>query len=163
VKAILFPAASIALALGFQPLHEGDMILNLIKLCVGVETITELEEWVERRVRERGEHFHTTRMVPKRANELTAGGSLYWVIKGQIACRQRLIAVKPFTDEEGIGRCRLMLDPVVRPVLPRPCRAFQGWRYLAAKDAPRDLGKRGKDLGAMPERMRRELADLGLI
>jgi hypothetical protein len=139
------------------------MILHLIKLCVGVETITELEEWVARRVRERGEHFHTTRMVPKRADELTGGGSLYWVIKGQIACRQKLVAIAPFTDGEGIGRCRLMLEPVVRPVSPRPCRPFQGWRYFAAKDAPLDLGKRGRGVSAMPESMRRELAELGLI
>jgi hypothetical protein len=139
------------------------MILHLIKLCVGVETITELEEWVARRVRERGEHFHTTRMVPKRADELTGGGSLYWVIKGQIACRQKLVAIAPFTDGEGIGRCRLMLEPVVRPVSPRPCRPFQGWRYFAAKDAPPDLGKRGRGVSAMPESMRRELAELGLI
>jgi hypothetical protein len=139
------------------------MALNLIKLCVGVETITELEEWVEQRMRERGQHFHTTRMVPRRGEELTAGGSLYWVIKGQVACRQKLLAIEPFTDAEGIGRCRLMLEPVVRPVTPRPCRAFQGWRYLSAKDAPADLGKRGSGLGKMPERLRRELAELGLI
>jgi hypothetical protein len=102
-------------------------------------------------------------MVPKRVDELLAGGSLYWVIKRQIACRQKLIGVAPFTDSEGIGRCKLMLEPVVNPVSPRPYRAFQGWRYLAPKDAPRDLGKRGRGLGAMPEGMRRELADLGLI
>ena len=144
--------------------HEGAMALNLIKLCVGVDTITELEEWVERRMRERGCHFHTTRMVPKRVDELVSGGSLYWVIKGQVACRQKLVGVEPFTDEQGIGRCRLMLEPIVRPVAPRPCRAFQGWRYLPAKDAPRDLTRRGSgDLGKMPERMRRELAALGLI
>ena len=137
--------------------------LHLIKLCVGVETITELEEWVERKMRERGEHFHTTRMVPKRVDELLGGGSLYWVIKGQIACRQKLVGIKPFTDAEGIGRCKLRLEPVVKPVCPRPYRAFQGWRYLAPKDAPRDLGKRGRGLGAMPEIMRRELAELGLI
>ena len=102
-------------------------------------------------------------MVPKRADELTGGGSLYWVIKGQIACRQKLVAIAPFTDGEGIGRCRLMLEPVVRPVSPRPCRPFQGWRYFAAKDAPPDLGKRGRGVSAMPESMRRELAELGLI
>jgi hypothetical protein len=150
--------------LSFRALHENAMApLHLIKLCVGVETITELEEWVTRRVKERGEHFHITRMVPKRVDELLAGGSLYWVIKRQIACRQKLIGVTPFTDSEGIGRCKLMLEPVVKPVSPRPYRAFQGWRYLAPKDAPRDLGKRGRGVGAMPEGMRRELADLGLI
>ncbi|MBV8183535.1 MAG: DUF1489 domain-containing protein [Hyphomicrobiales bacterium] len=137
--------------------------LHLIKLCVGVETISELEEWVDRKLRERGEHFHVTRMVPKRVEELLAGGSLYWVIKGQIACRQKLIGITSFTDREGIGRCKLALEPIVKPVTPRPYRAFQGWRYLPPKDAPRDLGRRGKGLGAMPERMRRELAELGLI
>lgn len=139
------------------------MALNLIKLCVGVDTISELEEWVERRVREKGQHFHTTRMVPKREDELLAGGSLYWVIKGQVACRQKLIGIEPFTDEQGVGRCRLLLEPKVRPVAPRPFRPFQGWRYLTAKDAPPDLRSRGGDVGAMPEKMRRELAELGLI
>jgi hypothetical protein len=139
------------------------MALNLIKLCVGVDTITELEEWVERRLREQGRHFHTTRMVPKREEELLAGGSLYWVIKGQVACRQKLIGIETFTDEQGIGRCRLLLEPKVRPVSPRPCRPFQGWRYLAVKDAPADLRNRGGDVGTLPEKMRRELAELGLI
>jgi hypothetical protein len=137
--------------------------LHLIKLCVGVDTIAELEEWIDRRVRERGEHFHTTRMMPKRLPELLGGGSLYWVIKGQIACRQKLLAINPFTDAEGIGRCRLMLEPQVNVVKPRPCRPFQGWRYLADKDAPPDLGRRAGGVAAMPERMRRELADLGLL
>jgi len=137
--------------------------LHLIKLCVGVDTIAELEEWIERKVRERGEHFHTTRMVPKRVSELLSGGSLYWVIKGQIACRQKLLAVNPFTDAEGIGRCRLVLEPQVKIVKPRPCRPFQGWRYLAPSDAPPDLGRRAGGVAAMPERMRRELAELGLL
>jgi len=136
--------------------------LHLIKLCVGVDTIAELEEWIERKVRERGEHFHTTRMVPKRVSELLSGGSLYWVIKGQIACRQKLLAINPFTDAEGIGRCRLILEPQVKIVKPRPSRPFQGWRYLAPSDAPPDLGRGAGGVAAMPERMRRELAELGL-
>ena len=89
-------------------------------------------------------------MVPKRATELVKGGSLYWVVKGRIACRQRLLAVRPFTDGEGIGRCHLVLEPVVHPVESRPCRPFQGWRYLPAKAAPRDLSRtarRGGDAG----------------
>jgi hypothetical protein len=137
--------------------------LHLIKLCVGVDTIAELEEWIEGRVRERGENFHTTRMVPKRVPELLSGGSLYWVIKGQIACRQKLLAINPFTDAEGIGRCRLILEPQVKIVRPRPCRPFQGWRYLAVSDAPADLGRRAGGVAAMPEHMRRELAELGLL
>ena len=142
------------------------MPLNLLKLCVGCDSIRDLEEWIEeneahfRRLGRVYEQTHTTRMVPKRCDELD-GGSLCWVIKGQLACRQRLLGVRPFTDKDGIGRCHLVLEPVVVAVEPRPCRPFQGWRYLEAKDAPRDLDRAA--LGAMPESLRRELVDLGLL
>jgi len=145
------------------------MALHLIKLCVGCESIRDLEEWIEenrahfQRLGRTYEQTHTTRMLPKRCDELLDGGSLYWVIKGQIACRQRLLDVRPFTDAEGVGRCRLILEPSVVPVAPRPYRPFQGWRYLQAKDAPPDIGFDTGDLAAMPETMRRELADLGLL
>jgi hypothetical protein len=145
------------------------MALHLIKLCVGCDSISDLEEWIEenrvhhRRLGRDYEQTHTTRMVPKRMSELLKGGSLYWVIKGQVACRQPLLAIRPFTDSDGIGRCHLVLEPVLTPVDPRPYRAFQGWRYLTAKDAPRDLGQHASDVLTMPEAMRRELADLGLL
>ncbi len=102
-------------------------------------------------------------MVPKRAEELTDGGSLYWVIRGEIMCRQVIKDVRPFVDKDGIGRCGIVLEP--KPVLvePRPYRAFQGWRYLAVKDAPPDLGKRDKGTAAMPDTLRRELRELGLM
>ena len=145
------------------------MALHLIKLCVGCDSIADLEAWIEenriqhQRLRRSYEQTHTTRMVPKRIGELVEGGSLYWVIKGQVSCRQRLVAVRPFTDGDGVGRCRLVLEPTVVPVEPRPCRPFQGWRYLEAKDAPTDLGAGLGDVAAMPEGLRRELADLGLL
>jgi hypothetical protein len=109
------------------------------------------------------ERIHTTRMVPKRADELTGGGSIYWVIKGQIMCRERILAVTPFTDKDGIGRCKLVLDPKCVLVEPRPRSAFQGWRYLEDKDAPRDLSKVDRGAAKMPEQMRRELRELGLL
>src|ERR1700678_102818 len=143
------------------------MALHLIKLCVGCDSVGDLEDWIrqKRRAKRTGkhEHIHRTRMVPKRATELTDGGSLYWVIRGEIACRQRLRDVRPFRDKEGVGRCGLVLDPKVVPVAPRPFRAFQGWRYLAAKDAPRDLEKAMPGAIAMPEKLRRELRELGLM
>ena len=145
------------------------MALHLLKLCVGCDSIRDLEDWIEEnrlhhhRLGRPYEQTHTTRMVPKRAGDVIGRGSLYWVIKGQIACRQTLLAIRPFTDGDGIGRCHLVLESVVTPVEPRPCRPFQGWRYLEARDAPRDLGAASGDLAAMPEAMRRELADLGLL
>ncbi|WP_230532169.1 DUF1489 family protein [Microvirga roseola] len=145
------------------------MPLHLIKLCVGCDSISDLEEWIEenrahyRRLGRDFEQTHTTRMVPKRVDELLEGGSLFWVIKGQVAARQRLLDIRPFTDGEGIGRCHLVLEPKVVPVEPRPYRPFQGWRYLAVKDAPRDIDGKADDLARMPEDMRRQLAELGLI
>ena len=145
------------------------MSLNLIKLCVGAESISDLEDWVAERVSERvkrggvARSQHVTRMVPTRAAELVEGGSLYWVIKGQIAARQRLIEVEPFVDVDGVGRCRLWLDREVVHVSPRPYRAFQGWRYFQAKDAPPDLGAVGAGAADMPEALRRELGELGLL
>ena len=146
------------------------MSLHLLKLCVGCDSIADLEEWIAVRRAEAArqgrphEQAHITRMVPKRGDEIVGAGSLYWVIRGLIACRQPVLAIRPFTDAEGVGRCRLVLDPEVTPVEPRPCRPFQGWRYLAAADAPRDISRHAAgDLAAMPETMRRELASLGLL
>ena len=145
------------------------MPLHLIKLCVGCDSIDDLKDWVSSRLKEkkkRGqkpEHIHTTRMVPKRADELRDGGSLYWVIKGQVACRERILDIRPFVDREGIGRCRVVLDGKIVPVMPRPYRAFQGWRYLAHPDAPEDLKRGAPGITAMPEQMRRELRELGLL
>ena len=145
------------------------MALNLIKLCVGAESVEDLEEWIAERLAEkraRGEpveQFHTTRMVPTRSEELTVGGSLYWVIKGNVQCRQRLLEVRPFVDEEGISRCRLVLDPVVVRTEWQPRRAFQGWRYLKPTDAPDDLAEGHAGWTALPVELRSELATLGLL
>ena len=145
------------------------MTLHLIKLCVGCDSVKDLEDWIREKQRERKrkkqprEHVHRTRMAPKRADELTDGGSLFWVIRGQVMCRQRLIDVRPYVDKEGVGRCQLVLEPKLTPVEPRPWRAFQGWRYLDAKDAPRDLDRVAPGVRNMPETLRRELRELGLL
>lgn len=76
-------------------------------------------------------------------------------------CRQLITEIRPFTDDEGIGRCHLMLDPEVVRTDWQPRRAFQGWRYLKPSDAPADIGK-GKAV-EMPPKLKRELADLGLL
>jgi len=145
------------------------MALHLLKLCVGALSLEDLRDWVSARLSEAAKRggprrtVHVTRMVPKRADELLDGGSLYWVIKGQIAARQRIVAIEPFMDGDGIRRCKLWLDGAVVAVAPRPMRAFQGWRYYEAKDAPPDLGETQPGLAEMPEKLRRELAGLGLL
>lgn len=105
---------------------------------------------------------HTTRMVPKRGKELLDGGSLYWVIKGNIQARQHLADIRPFTDKDGIKRCDLVLEPRLILTQWQPKRAFQGWRYLKAEDAPSDLGN-GSGVASLPPELRIELANLGLL
>ena len=103
------------------------MPLHLVKLAVGCGSLKELKGWVAERIqaaRKNGQpphHIHVTRMVPKRVDELLAGGSLYWVIRGEIAARERIVAIEPFRDRDGIGRCRLVLQPKVIAVLCDRC------------------------------------------
>ncbi len=145
------------------------MALHLIKLCVGADSIRDLQEWIDERLalkkkkKQPVEHIHTTRMFPTRAEELLEGGSLYWVIKGEISARQKLLELRETKDKEGIKRCQLVLEPKVVPVSPRPRGPFQGWRYFQGKDAPPDLVRQGKGLTKMPEELRRELRELGLL
>jgi hypothetical protein len=143
------------------------MALHLIKLCVGCDSIAELAGWQSSRLKQlrakgkRPELVHVTRMTPKRSDELLEGGSLYWVIKGYIAARQRLLAFRT-VQKQGVPHCGLVYDKTLIAVSPRPHRPFQGWRYLAAADAPPDLS-RTKGAGDLPEHLRRELAALGLL
>ena len=145
------------------------MPLHLVKLSVGATSFRDLKNWIDERAkanRAKGKqvrHVHVTRMTPKRDTELLDGGSLYWVIKGEIAARQKLVAIEPFRDKDGIGRCRLVMETKLVPVSPRPMRAFQGWRYLDAKSAPPDLRGSPQDIADMPEPMRKELRELGLL
>jgi hypothetical protein len=136
--------------------------VHLIKLCVGVSDIEELAEWQERRRKQSACVYHITRMVPTRAAELVAGGSIYWVIRGAILVRQRIQSIERFTDGEGVGRCKLIFDHELVQVRPVPRRAFQGWRYLDSADAPPDIpaSPAGDEL---PPKLRAELAALGLL
>jgi len=146
------------------------MPLHLIKLAVGCDSVKDLKQWVAERMKlakAKGlpqRHIHVTRMTPKRVEDILAGGSLYWVIRGEVAAREKIVAVEPFRDKDGIGRCRIVMQPRVIAVSPRPMRPFQGWRYLKEADAPPDLTRiSASGLAAMPEPMRRELRELGLL
>ncbi len=138
------------------------MPLNLLKLCVGVNDVEELENWVKDCRKGRDTLDHVTRMFPKRRDEILPGGSLYWVIRGMILCRQPIAALEPVTGGDGIERCRIVFKPQIVPVRATPKRAFQGWRYLEEADTPPDLPKSARVEG-MPVQMRRDLADLGLL
>lgn len=146
------------------------MTLHLVKLCVGATSIEDLEAWQKahlaelRRSDRRARVSHATFQTPKRGDEIIDGGSLYWVIKGMIQVRQRIVGLAEGSKADGKACCLIELDDKLVPVRPTPRRAFQGWRYLAPVDAPADLDAgAARDLDAMPERLRRQLAELGLI
>jgi hypothetical protein len=145
------------------------MTLHLIKLCVGAASIEDLAQWQRKRLAEpkkAGEKprlFHSTFQTPKRQAELLNGGSLYWVIKGVIQVRQPIVGFDEGHKTDGSRCCLILLDPALIPVRPRSRRAFQGWRYFDAGDAPPDLGRGNKELAGLPPKMRRDLADLGLL
>ncbi len=145
------------------------MPLHLLKLCVGIASVTELEERIGLMMRlyaskgKKPAHIHTTRMIPKRRDELLDGGSMYWVMKGHITCRQEIIDLRTFNDEGEVSRCDIVLSPHIINVRTVPKRPFQGWRYLNATDAPADITHKLGDTAEMPEEMRNELNNLGLL
>ena len=147
------------------------MTLHLIKLCVGCDSIEDLASWQAERLKQRrkaGERnprlFHRTFQMPKRREELLDGGSLYWVIKGLVQVRQPLLDITEGTKEDGTPCCMLILKNELVAVRPVPRRAFQGWRYLDHQETPEDLcGRAARGIGAMPTRLRKQLAELGLI
>jgi hypothetical protein len=133
------------------------MALNLIKLCVGCDTVEELLAW--RAAQPPGQPWILrTRQTPKRAAELTGGGSLYRVFKGVVLCRQRILAVAT-VGEGAAARCQVTLDDQVVLTAPLPRRPFQGWRYFAAADAPPDLAGPGD--AAMPQDLAAQLRAIG--
>jgi len=147
------------------------MPLHLIKLCVGCDSIEDLAAWQAERLRARrraGEKkprlFHRTFQTPKRRAELLDGGSLYWVIKGVVQVRQRLLDIADGSKDDGTPCCLLILGSELVPVRPTPRRAFQGWRYLSPGEAPVDLKRSAAaNLVAMPPKLRKQLAELGLL
>lgn len=138
--------------------------LNIIKLCVGAESVEDLLDWQAQNaaIWAAGTAEHVTRMWPKRAEEILAGWSLYWVIKGVIQARQRIVGLEERRGSDGIARCALVLDAEVIRTEMAPRRPFQGWRYLDPAESPRDLPK-GRALDdALPPALAQALADIGL-
>ena len=138
--------------------------INLVKLCVGAEQVEDLIN-AQKRTRSKGPDGrprHVTRMWPKRGAEILAGGSLYWVFKGVILARQRIVALDEVLGEDGISRCALVLDDTVVRTEPQPRRPFQGWRYLTAVDAPADLRARAAQDDALPPQLETALAEIGV-
>ena len=138
------------------------MPLHLLKLAVGIDDVDQLRRIRTARAAECGGSWVYTRNHPRRAAEVLAGGSIFWIIRGHIRVRQLVCGFHSERDDNGRRYCLIEVDDELVPTWPRAWRPFQGWRYLDPKDAPPDA--RGtKGLEALPERLQRELVDLGLL
>ena len=141
-------------------------MIHMIKLCVGVSSLEELESYRDERAHwwdaDYGEdvHVHRTRMMPKRAAEMEGKSSIYWVISGQVVCRQPILRLAKYTNDEGIDYCDIIMAPDLVRTVPYPKRPFQGWRYLRPEDAPPDIGA---NENAESLALAADLAKLGLI
>lgn len=140
--------------------------VHLLKLCVGATSLDDLILWQQRYSNywPKGCAVHTTKMWPKREQELLNGGSLYWVIKGMILCHQRVLRLEPVKGDDNQRRCAIILDAAIERTVPTPRRAFQGWRYLDHQSAPPDLhcDKNTKYEDALPDHLAQALSEMGL-
>jgi hypothetical protein len=145
------------------------MTVHLIKLCVGCDTVSELAKWqAERLARlhksgKTSELCHRTLQTPRRRAEILDGGSLYWVIKGFVLVRQRVLNLRPDAKDDGTACCGIVLGSELVATRPQPRRAFQGWRYLKTADAPPDISGFVEEADNIPRGMREELRELRLI
>jgi hypothetical protein len=145
------------------------MTVHLIKLCVGCDSVKDLADWQEERLRrlkrekKTPEFCHRTLQTPRRRDEVLDGGSLYWVIKGFVLVRQRVLDLRADVKDDGTACCGIVLEAELVATRPHPRRAFQGWRYLDMADAPRDITGLVEGPDDMPPAMRKDLRELRLI
>ncbi|MFI4986561.1 MAG: DUF1489 family protein [Alphaproteobacteria bacterium] len=145
------------------------MTVNIVKLCVGCESVDDLAKWQKARLAQmrrrnpKARLSHVTRSMPKRADEVLDGGSLFWVIKGYVRVRQRIIGLRAVRGEEGASACAIELAPRLIKTQLVAWRPFQGWRYLEAEDAPPDLPKRSPGDDDLPPKLAAALRELGLL
>jgi hypothetical protein len=142
-----------------------DKRVHLIKLSVGTETVDDLAAWQATRRAQSSDGLprHVTRMWPRRAAEILNGGSIYWVIKGVVQCRQKIMRLDEYVGQDGIRRCAIVLNPEIIRTQSSLKRPFQGWRYLPVTDAPPDLPKARAAEDPLPVELNRALAEIGVL
>lgn len=139
------------------------MTVHLKKLSVGSVSLESMREWQGQRLSAGQPIIHPTRNWPRRREELLDGGSIYWIIKGQMQARQVIDDMIELTSPDGVTRCGIVLNPQIIPVWPRKERIFQGWRYLEVENAPTDIPADEGDGEALPTELASQLRELGLL
>lgn len=145
--------------------------VNLIRPCVGISSPRMLFDHqiasnLQKDANGNDIAYFTTRNTPKRAEELLNGGSVYWIIKGKIAMRQKIVNIETHLDETNRKYCVISKSPQIIITAPHPYRAMQGWRYLEAEKTPKDLHVFDPDNlsdNDIDPQMAAELSQLGLL
>ena len=143
--------------------------VNIVKLAVGVQSVEELA-LIQRRFLNQAEtatngFYHSTKLMPKKHEAIVKSGSLYWVIKGVICARQKIVAITKQEDSDGIKRCKIFLNDTIIKTTPIRKRPFQGWRYLKRNKTPADIvdpvtGTFDDDI---PLEVQQKLLEVGLL
>ncbi len=145
------------------------MTVSLVKMAVRVRSVRHLAEIQAEKVKvalrsgDGDELRHITRSVPRRSAEIEDGGSLFWVIRGFVSVRQKILRVDRIVRSDGNSACALVLAPKLVITEPMACRPFQGWRYLDCAKMPADAVPEETDGGTIPLEMTLELKGLGLL
>ncbi len=139
--------------------------VNIVKICVGAKGVEDLWLWQKEKLSSsiNSSIVHITRMRPKREKELLNGGSIYWVFKGYILARQRILSLSEIKSKDGLVRCGLVLDPEINLTYPVKKRPFQGWRYLKDEDAPKDFETFVPGTESIPKDLKLALSELGIV
>jgi len=140
-------------------------MIHLTKLAVGVRDIDHIRALQAERARANPPLRHRTRNSPRRRDEILEGGSLYWVISGTMLARQRILDIIEDKWDDSTSCAGLILHAELVPLVGRPTKPFQGWRYLHPEDAPADLAVREPLPGSdeLPPTLQRELRALCLL
>ncbi len=133
-----------------------------MKLCVGIDSVEHLADYRTRTYAPGEPNRHVTRMFPRRADEILRGGSLYWVIRGVIQARQKIIALEELIGDDGIRRCAVVMAPELVRTCAAQRRPFQGWRYLEPENAPADLPRARQSETTLPPELNAALAEIGV-
>lgn len=145
------------------------MTVHLLKMAVGIDSVAHLAEVQKQRLERAaapggtGDLRHFTRNAPRRAVEVTGGGSMFWIIKGYVRVRQRILGIERVAGREGRKRCALILDPDIVKTELAAHKPIQGWRYLDPVAAPRDMDISAPKATSIPADMAAELRALGLL
>ncbi len=72
--------------------------VNIVKLAVGIKSVEELALIQKQFLSQLGNQakkrfYHSTKLMPKKHEAIVKSGSLYWVIKGVICARQKILEI----------------------------------------------------------------------